>query len=104
PTCRLRQLILGSPAHGIEAPGPWHGAALARLGAEPAAALAARHAEAAGRAGAPAVPRERLAADGDRWLRGLVDRDRWRGALARYLARISVETARPSRAPYVLTT
>src|SRR5690606_34849504 len=97
PTFLLRQLILGSPAHGIEAPGPWHGAALARLGAEPAAALAARHAEAAGRAGAPAVPRERLAADGDRWLRGLVDRDRWRGALARDLARLRAGLDGPAR-------
>lgn len=88
PTFLLQQLILGSPAHGVEVPGPWHGAALARMGAEPAAALAARHAEAAGQAGAPAVSRERLALDGDRWLLGLLDRERWRAALARDLARV----------------
>lgn len=88
PTFLLDQLILGSPAHGIEVAGPWHGAATAWLGPEPATLMAARHAEAAGRAGAPAVAPGRLAHDGDRWLLGLVDRDRWREALARDLARL----------------
>jgi hypothetical protein len=88
PTFLLQQLILGSPAHGIEVPGPWHGAALARLGPEPVTDLAARHAEAANRAGVAAVARERLALDGERWMLGLVDRDRWREALTRDLARV----------------
>ncbi len=100
PTFLLPQLILGSPAHGVEAPGPWHGAALARLGADPAAALAARHAEAGGQAGAPAVSRARLAVDGERWLLGLVDRDRWREALAHDLARLRARLDERARARF----
>ncbi len=88
PTFLFRQSILGSPAHGIEVPGPWHGAALARIGAEPSAGQAARHGETAAQAGAPPVPPERLALDGERWLLGLVSRDRWRGALVRDLERL----------------
>ncbi|HSE27534.1 MAG TPA: hypothetical protein VLA95_04845 [Gemmatimonadales bacterium] len=88
PTFLLQQLILGSPSHGIEVPGSWYGAALARIGADPVATLAADHAEAARQAAAPVVPRERLTADGERWLLGLVDRDRWRVALAGDLARL----------------
>jgi hypothetical protein len=100
PTFLLHQLILGSPAHGIEVPGPWHGAARARLGADPAAGLAALHAEAAARAATAAVPRERLTLDGERWMLGLVDRGRWRDALARDLARLGARLDGAHRARF----
>jgi hypothetical protein len=88
PAFVLHQLILGTPARTVAAPGSWLAAARDRLGPDPAATFAARHAEAAGEAGAPAVPAADIAEHGVAWLLGLRDRAAWRDAHARDLDRL----------------